>query len=311
MQAQFDPDSAAAWQVRIFKKSLTQQAKLKNLQRFLSPTEGKSCLDVGGGNGVIPFMLRRNGGMWISIDSSNSAVASMRELFGGEAVHQIEGAELPFDDDSFDTIVVIDYLEHIREDAAFLKECHRCLRAKGELLINVPHIKSFSVNRGLRQLLKLTDEKYGHVRPGYRLRDLYEISKNGYDIVESQNFGGFFVEFIDIWIQFAGGVLSETRMDSSGSKNLIPDQKDLRKFAKVFRIYSIFYPFLLLSKFLDKIFSFTCNHYLVIKARPRPWIERKGVQMRDGRSIADATINTRIGSAANLTDPKNNRSSAG
>ncbi len=310
MQAQFDPDSAAAWQVRLFKKSLTKQAKLENIQRFLSPSEGRTCLDVGGDNGVIPYMLRRNGGMWISVDSSNKAVASMRDLFGEDAVFKIEGAELPFEDNSFDTIVVIDYLEHIHDDAAFLKDCHRCLKDGGELLINVPHIKSFSVNRGLRKMLKLTDEKHGHVRPGYRLRDLYDISKNGFDIVESQTYSGFFVEFIDTWIQFAGGSMTESDASDSDSKGLMLDQQDLRKFAKVFRIYSLLYPFLLIAKLLDKLFFFTCNHALVIKARPRPWIERKQVMMRDGRSIADATINTKIGSAANLTDPKNNRSSA-
>lgn len=310
MQTSFNPDSAAAWQVRLFKKSLTKQAKLENLQRFLSPTDGKSCLDVGGDNGVIPYMLRRNGGQWISVDSSTKAVASMKDLFGEDSVYQIEGAALPFEDNSFDTIVVIDYLEHITEDAEFLKECHRCLKPKGELLINVPHIKSFSVNRGLRHLLKLTDEKHGHVRPGYRLRDLYEISKNGYDIVESQTYAGFFVEFIDTWIQYAGGGLTEPEEAGSESKGLMLDQKDLRKFAKVFRLYSILYPFLLIAKLLDKIFFFTCNHYLVIKAAPRPWIERKQVRMTGGRSIADATINTRIGSASDLTDPKNNRSSS-
>ena len=306
MQAQFDPDSAAAWQVRLFKKSRTQQAKLENLQRFLSPSEGKTCLDVGGNTGVIPYMLRRNGGQWISLDSRPQAIAAMRELFGDEAVFQIEGAELPFEDDSFNTIVVIDYLEHLREDGLFLKECHRCLRPKGELLILVPHNKKFSVNRGLRNLLKMTDERQGHVRPGYRLRDLYVISKDGFDIVESQTFGGFFTEFTNIWIEFIGGASSGEPPAKSGTL----DQQELRKFAKRYRVASILTPCQLLAGLLDKLCFFTGNHYLVVKTRPRPWIERKRVQMRDGRSIADATINTRIGSAADLTDPKNNRSSA-
>jgi SAM-dependent methyltransferase len=308
MQDQFDPDSSAAWQVRLYKKSLTKQAKLRNLQRFLSPTEGKVCLDIGGDNGVIPYLLRKNGGTWMSADSSAKAVASMQNLFGEENVVTLNGAELPFEDDAFDTIVVIDYLEHIREDGLFLRECHRCLKMGGELIINVPHIKSFSSIRGLRNLLKLTDEKHGHVRPGYRLRNIYEISKDGYDIVESQTYGGFFVEFIDTWIQFAaGGMTGSGEGDPEERKGLVLDQRDLRKFAKQFRIYSIVYPFLKLAAGLDRVFSFTCNHYLVIKARPRPWHLRKGVQMRDGRSIADAAINTRIGSAADLTDPKNNR----
>jgi SAM-dependent methyltransferase len=310
MNEHLDPDSSAAWQVRLFKKSLTKQAKFKTLQRELSPTEGKVCLDVGGDNGVIPYMLRRNGGRWISADSSTKALASMRDLFGEEQVVQIEGAELPFEDKIFDTIVVIDYLEHVRDDALFLKECHRCLKSNGELLIHVPHVKSFSVIRGLRQLLKLTDEKQGHVRPGYRLSDLHTISKNGFDIVESQPYSGFCVEFIDTWLQVAAGSGTSHSTSPSESKGLVLDQQELRKFAKLYRIHSILYPFQKIANALDSLFQFTNNHHLVIKAKPRPWTERRGVQMRDGRSIADATINTRIGSASNLTDPKNNRSSA-
>jgi len=308
MQRQLHPDSAAAWQVRLFKKSLTKQAKLRNLQRLLSPQESKVCLDIGGDNGVIPFMLRRNGGQWVSADVSPKALASMRDLFGEDKVFALNGAELPFETDSFDTVVVIDYLEHIHEDAVFMKECHRCLKPGGELIINVPHIKRFSVIRGLRHLLKLTDEKHGHVRPGYRLQDLYAISKNGFDIVESQTYGGFLVEFIDTWLQYIAGAGQEPSSDPAEAKGLMLDQQDLRKFSKLFRIYSFLYPVLVLASWVDRLFPFTNNHYLVIKARPRPWIERRNVQLRDGRSIADAAINTRIGSAADMTDPKNNRS---
>jgi len=237
-------------------------------------------------------------------------VESMGELFGAENVFTLDGPELPFEDNAFDTIVVIDYLEHVRDHALFLKECHRCLKTGGELIVNVPHIKSFSVNRGLRNLLGLTDEKHGHVRPGYRLRDLYEISKDGYDLVESATYGGFFVQFLDTWIQFFAGAGKEGESaDPSGRKGGVLTQQDLRKFSKQFRLYSLLYPFLKLAAGLDRIFSFTSNHFLVIMARPRTWHQRKSVRMRDGRSIADATINTRIGSAADLTDPKNNRSS--
>lgn len=310
MHDSLDPDSFAAWQVRLFKKSVTRQAKLENIQRLLAPTEGKICLDVGGDNGVIPYMLRRNGGQWMSVESDSNAVAAMRDLFGEEQVVPIEGAELPFEDKTFDTIVVIDYLEHIRDDALFIKECHRCLKSKGELVINVPHVKSFSVIRGLRRLLKLSDEKQGHVRPGYRLQELYAISKNGYDIVESQPYGGFFVEFIDTWLQVAAGTATRDSASPVNTNKGPLDQQALRRFATLYRTHRISYPFQKIAQALDALFSFTKTHRLVIKAKPRPWNERKGVPMRDGRSIADATINTRIGSAANLTDPKNNRSSA-
>ncbi|MDA3874051.1 MAG: hypothetical protein PF795_08825, partial [Kiritimatiellae bacterium] len=150
----------------------------------------------------------------------------------------------------------------------------------------------------------------GHVRPGYRLQELYAISKNGYDIVESQPYGGFFVEFINVWLQVASGS-SAPEFASTVKANKGPlDQQELRKFATLFRTHRISYPFQKIAQGLDALFPFTKTHCLVVTAKARPWNERTGVHMRDGRSIADATINTRIGSAANLTDPKNNRSSA-
>lgn len=299
MQETFDPDSAAAWQVRIFKKSFAKKAMLRNLQKLMAPVEGKTCLDVGGGNGVVSWMLRRNGGGWVSAASSDMAMASMGVLLGEEQVFRIEGAELPFEDQTFDVIVVIDYLMHIREDALFLRECHRCLKPRGELVIHVSHVKSFSVVRGLRKLIGLTDEKRGRVRPGYRLRDLYEISKDGFDIVESHTYSGVFVELIDTMLQkFAGSAV-----DGIDTNEKNTDQQVLRRFARSHQTHALAYPFLKLAAGLDVIFSFTRNHKLVIKARPRPWIQRKSVKLRDGRSIAEAAIQTKIGSAAELVKP--------
>lgn len=308
MQAQFDPDSAAAWQVRIFKKSAPRQAVLTELQRLLPPCEGKSCLDIGGRDGMIPTMLRKRGGSWVSADARPAAVAFMQAVFGEGEVYQLDGYLLPFEDDSFDVIVVMEHLERLREDAAFLKECHRCLKPGGGLFVHVPHLKSFSLVHGLRSMLGLSDEAYGRVRPGYRLRDLYEISKDGFDIVESKTYGGFLEEFLETWItQWTGGAATE-EPEVLLQPDEVPDQQILRRYAKRYRIHAVLYPVVKLCRGLDSLFRFTCSHHLVVQLKPRPWLERRGVRMRDGRSIADAAINTKIGSAADLTDPKNNRS---
>ena len=302
MQESFDPDSAAAWQVRLYKKSIPKREKLRHLQRYLSPVEGRTCLDVGGESGVIPHLLRRNGGSWVSVDSRETSVASMRALLGEEQVYLIDGTELPFDDQTFDTIVVINYLERLREDALFLRECHRCLKPKGELIISVPHVKSFSMVRGLRNMLGLTNEKFGRVRPGYRLRDVYEVMKDGFDIVEQETYGGFFVEFFETWVQWGSGLAGE-QSNQLDEKGHMVDQQELRRFAKACHLQSFFYPFQVLGSWLDALFPFTRDHQLVIKCRPRPWNRRKSVKLRDGRSIAEAAIQTKIGSAAELVKP--------
>ena len=46
--------------------------------------------------------------------------------------------KLPFDDDSFDTIILSDVLEHIPEPGNLYAEMYRVLRNKGKLIMNVP-----------------------------------------------------------------------------------------------------------------------------------------------------------------------------
>jgi SAM-dependent methyltransferase len=45
---------------------------------------------------------------------------------------------LPFEDASFDRVLCVHVLEHVRDDAAALLELHRILRPGGEALIMVP-----------------------------------------------------------------------------------------------------------------------------------------------------------------------------
>ncbi|MCC5846029.1 MAG: class I SAM-dependent methyltransferase [Verrucomicrobia bacterium] len=300
MHESFDPDSAAAWQVRLFKKSVTRQAVLRNLQRLLSPVDNKTCLDVGGDHGVIPWMLRKNGGIWVSVDADETSVADMRVILGEDQVYQIEGAELPFEDQSFDTLVVIHYLESIRDDAAFIRECHRCLKPKGELIFCVHHIKSYSTARGLGRLLGIHSRR--KVRPGYTQRDLYEIIKDGFDMVETVTFGGTLTACLDkILEKSTGETLSRGyRINEEG---MITDAQQLRRFAKAVNLHAVLYPLQKIAAGIDRIFSFTNDHYIVVKARPRPWIQRKSVKLKDGRSIAEAAIRTKIGTAIDHIKP--------
>jgi SAM-dependent methyltransferase len=310
MQAQFNPDSSAAWQVRIFKKSAPRQAVVKQLQRLLPPCEGKDCLDIGGRDGMTSVMLRQRGGNWHSADARPAAVTYLEAEFGPDRASLLSGPTLPFEENSFDIIVVQEHLECLRDHATFIKECHRCLRPKGLLFLHVPHIKSFSTVHGLRSMLGMKDSDFGRVRPGYRLRDLYEISKDGFDIVESRTFGGFLEECIHSWVLAASGGADAENPEHYPPPESVPEQQILRKIAKRYRVHALLYPLALPGRGLDTLLQFTCNHHLVVQLKPRPWLERRGVSMRDGRSIADATINTKIGTAADLTDPKNNRSSA-
>lgn len=57
------------------------------------------------------------------------------------AVHvmNLNTGKLPFPDQSFDTAVVADVIEHVENPSLLLRECNRVLRAHGRLLLSTPH----------------------------------------------------------------------------------------------------------------------------------------------------------------------------
>jgi SAM-dependent methyltransferase len=290
------PETAAEpqWHLKLFGKSLTKQAKLREILRLLGPAGAAEGLDLGGDNGVISYFLRRHGGTWCSADLSPKAVASIRQLVGGD-VREMTGSELPFEDARFDVVVVIDLLEHVRDDARFIEECHRVLKPAGRLIVNVPHVKRGAVLRPIRRLLGLTDERHGHVRPGYTESQLFDLLKDGFDVKEAHTYSRFFVEALDTVIQFASKAASRGASDAKG---VMLDRQDFGRVAKLFRVYSVLYPFFLLAAQLDALLSFTRGYSLIGVAHKRPWRPRRAPVLSDGRSIAEAALGSKIGTAA-------------
>ena len=51
---------------------------------------------------------------------------------------QAGGETLPFADDQFDLIALLDTVEHIADELAVLQECQRVLKPGGRLIVTVP-----------------------------------------------------------------------------------------------------------------------------------------------------------------------------
>ena len=163
--------ATAEWAVALFNRSVLKQAKYRRVLELLEEPAGRASLDIGADNGVISYLLRQRGGRWFSADLDPGAVASIRELVHDD-VYQLDGGATPFPDRAFDQIVIVDFLEHIPDDRAFVKDLARILKPRGTLIINVPHLKPHSVLNRFRHRIGLTDEWHGHLRPGYSLDDL-------------------------------------------------------------------------------------------------------------------------------------------
>ncbi len=252
------------WPIRLFSKSVLKQRKFREVTGLLGPVDHLRCLDIGGDNGVISFLLRQRGGQWASADLDARSVESIRQLVGSE-VYQLGEGRTPFANNSFDRVAIVDYLEHIQDDAAFVEELHRILCPGGEVIINVP-IGRNDLMRRIRLGLGQTDEKHGHVRPGYTLQSLRHLLGECFTIETYHTYSRFFSELIDALMVFAVSRLKKGDNRQS-SKGLFVTGQDLKAYARLFRLYSLIYPVVWCVSKLDHLLFFTNGYMLIVRAR--------------------------------------------
>ena len=256
--------------LKLYDKSVMKKAKLRAIENMLDVSTGKVSLDIGADNGVLSYLLRERGGLWYSADLDPGTVASIRSLVE-ENVDLIDGEHTPYDDDHFDTVVIIDMLEHIHTDKEFVGELARIMKNHGELIVNVPHSKSFSLIRKLRLGLGLTDEKHGHVRPGYSESDLRALLGPGFTVEKVNTYSGFFVELVDVFISVA---LERMGAGAASNKGNVVTGADLKKHEKKFKVFSLLYPFVRLAELMDKVLYYASGHSLIVRASLRKPVGR-------------------------------------
>jgi SAM-dependent methyltransferase len=253
------------WALELFGKSPLKQQKFRVLEGFLPAATGLVCLDIGADNGIISYLLRLKGGQWHSCDLSAETVESIRALVG-ERVVQIDDSRTPYDDQQFDVVVIVDFLEHIQRDRDFIAECHRIIKPDGILIVNVPNPKEGLLRR-IRFACGQTDEKHGHLRAGYALDELTYLLGGFFRIESSQSYHRFFSELVDFGINLA---LQTMKGGAPGRKGTVVTGNDLAKMQKSFRFYALIYPFMALAVALDQKLPFLRGNMLAVKARRVP-----------------------------------------
>lgn len=255
---------AENWPIALFNKSVLKQRKFREITDLLGKTDSLVCLDIGSDNGVISYLLRQRGGIWKSADLDGNAVRSIRELVGVD-VFQIDGLHTPFDDNEFDRVIIVDFLEHIHTDKEFVGELYRIMKPGGELIINVPHIKNGLLRR-FRLSIGQTDEKHGHLRPGYTVEGIKTLLDGKFTLLSYKTYSKFFSEFIDTLITLAYGALKGSERKES-KKGVLVTGSDIGKHRRLFRVYSLIYPLVLVFSKMDLLLFFQSGYMLILKAR--------------------------------------------
>ena len=145
---------------------------------------GREVLEVGCGTGAFTTLLAAPGRAVRAIDIDAGRVAAARQATSTLDKVQVEETDIAAAGwcERFDTVVMLDVLEHIEDDLAILRRLHEALVPGGKLVVKVPAMPG---------LYGAADRAVGHYRR-YSRRGLDQaIAEAGFSCIESWRFNAF------------------------------------------------------------------------------------------------------------------------
>jgi len=106
------------------------------------PISGR-LLDVGGGTGRISYALRE----WVTgvvVADSSIGMLEQAKKKSGLCIVCANAEELSFPSESFERVIMVDALHHVRDYRATVEELWRLVRPGGRIIIEEPDIRSMS-----------------------------------------------------------------------------------------------------------------------------------------------------------------------
>ncbi len=278
------------WQEKLFKRSIRRTSKLDRILNLAGKTTNLQCLEISSGDGVISASLRSLGGSWKTFVTTEKAGTSLGFNLN-EKISLIENGKLPFEEHTFDRVVIVDALKGIAQDADFIQECHRVLKNDGWVIISEERRCPISFVALLQRMFSSSPIAHGYKRNGYSSGELFNILRDGFDVPEIICYSNGLFEAVCTIGAFLQQLILHEHYWLVREK---VGQDQLYRYRKLNSIGGGVYPLLwIISKF-----EFLPGHKLLIKSRRRHWRPRLQPKLLDGRSIAEAAINTKIGTAA-------------
>lgn len=124
-----------------------------------------AVLDVGCGTGYTAALLSGKGARVVGIDLGIESLAEAAISNPSSLFLRADASAIPFENETFDMVIMLDALEHIPDDRSALREIFRVLRSGGVLLMTLP---------AFPWLWSYRDEQAGHHRR-YTRRNLEEL----------------------------------------------------------------------------------------------------------------------------------------
>ena len=98
-------------------------------------------LELGCGEGRGVELLAPLADSYLGLDKIKPVIEKLSDKYPDYQFLNEVFPPFPFEDNSFDTIVTFQVIEHVKDDEGFIKEMHRVLKPGGKALITTPNIK--------------------------------------------------------------------------------------------------------------------------------------------------------------------------
>ena len=258
------------WQIRMFKKTLKKQMRLRELTNLLGNIQSEEkCLLVtcGDNNGAMNYFLRELGGQWSWAELETQSIEEIRTLLEDEV---LLGSfdNLNFPNQSFDRIISIDCLEHIEDPHIFTLELHRICKPGGQVIITIPGGDQKKIINKLKNFVGMTKETYGHVRDGLTLKELGSImTEAGFTLKREVTFSRFFTELVELTINFlyVKVLAKKSKADVKEGTIAPATEEQLKSVEKTYRMYALIYPFFKAVSMLDNLLIGTEGYVTMIE----------------------------------------------
>lgn len=98
-------------------------------------------LEIGFGEGYGTHLISGYVDSIIGLDVEKKTVEYANKKYGSEicSFQTYDGSKIPFEENTFNSIVSYQVIEHVEKDENFLKEIHRVLRNEGTLYLTTPN----------------------------------------------------------------------------------------------------------------------------------------------------------------------------
>ncbi len=167
---------------------LFPMAYARNKMVAESVQTGSRVLNLGAGKGYLEnFVYERVGDAleWVGTDFTNIEIKELRANFPSYTFKKTGLLKLPFTENYFDTICLLEVLEHIAPEETFsvLEEICRVLKTGGTVIVSVP------LNEGLEEMMP--DNPNAHKRDYSPELLRYELETSGFKIAKQQTLSAF------------------------------------------------------------------------------------------------------------------------